>query len=391
MKQVTGILLCAGDSRRMGFHKLLYTLPNGKTPLMMSVEALVKGGVNRLIIVSNESTRPQAESFVSRAGVPVTLCEGGETRQESVYNGLSLVEDGIVVVHDAARCMAFPNLVHNCIDSARLHGSGVAAIPVRDTVLHVLQDGESVNLLPREELVHTQTPQAFDCRSYREAHELARRENRLTTDDSSLYAAAGHKVRFVRGHLNNRKLTTPDDIAWLEEHLCSTAAGLHKQTGLRVGMGEDMHLLVPNRRLILGGVDIPHELGLMGHSDADVITHALMDAMLGAAGLGDIGMQFPDTDPAYKDISSILLLEKTVERVEAAGYGVRNVDITLVAQRPRVSRYFPDMRAELSHALGIAPDCVGLKATTTEGAGPEGRGECMRASAVALLYTLGHL
>lgn len=387
MTEITGILLCAGESTRMGFHKLLYRLPNGKAPLDMSVEALVKGGVSRLVIVHNEATRAQALSYVTRVGVPVTLCTGGATRQESVYNGLKHALPGIVVIHDAARCMAFPNLVHNCIDTAQLHGSGVARIPVRDTVLHVHQGNNSVAVLPREELLLTQTPQAFEYESILHAYELAHEEKRTATDDSSLYAAAGYTVRFVRGHANNRKLTTPDDLTWLEEHLCGMVAGLHKQSDMRVGMGEDVHLLAPGRMLKLGGVEIPHDMGLQGHSDADVVLHALMDALLGAAGLGDIGVQFPDADPKYKDISSMTLLLRVMELIDSAGYGVVNVDITVVAQRPRVSPYFSAMRSLLAAALRILPECVGLKATTTEGAGPEGRGECIRANAVALLHS----
>lgn len=383
---ITGILLCAGDSVRMGFHKLLYSLPNGKTPLDMSVEALVKGGVEALIIVANAFTRAHAQSYVGRAGVPVVICEGGATRQESVYNGLLHAQPGVVVIHDAARCMAFSHLVHNCIDSARLHGSGVAAIPVRDTVLQVGKDGESVCALPREELLHTQTPQAFDYAAIKAAHDIARREGRVATDDSTLYAAIGHHLHFVRGHVNNRKLTTPDDLTWLDEHLCAAAAGLHTQEGLRVGLGEDMHLLEENRVLVLGGVQVPFEKGLLGHSDADVLTHALMDALLGAAGLGDIGVQFPPEDISYKAISSIKLLRRVVELINEAGYAVRNVDATIVAERPRLTPFFPRMRGILADALQVPLDCVGLKATTTEGAGPEGRGECMRAQAVALLY-----
>jgi len=157
---------------------------------------------------------------------------------------------------------------------------------------------------------------------------------------------------------------------------------------LRVGCGEDVHLLKEGRALVLGGVPVPFEKGLLGHSDADVLTHALMDALLGAAGLGDIGLQFPDSDEKYKDISSLSLLKLVGERLSTLGYGIRNVDITVVAQKPMLAPYFPMMRELLSKALSLDAGRIGLKATTTEGTGPEGRGECMRANAVALLYTL---
>ena len=308
MSDITGILLCAGCSSRMGFHKLLYRLPNGNTPLGMSLEALAKGGVTRMVIVTNEETHAHAEALAARCGLPVTLCSGGNTRQESVYNGLLHCKPGIAVIHDAARCLTRPKLVQACVDSAILRGSGVAAIPVRDTVLHVQNGGADIRVLPREELMRTQTPQAFAYHAILAAYQKAQSENVAATDDSMLYAAAGNTLHFVRGHVNNRKLTTPDDILWLEEHLYAATAGLSAHTGLRVGYGEDVHLLQEGRPLILGGVEIPYRLGLLGHSDADVLTHALMDALLGAAGLSDIGVQFPNTDPRYKDICSLRLL-----------------------------------------------------------------------------------
>lgn len=388
MNEVTGILLCAGDSRRMGFHKLLYRLPNGKTPLSMSLEALINGGVTKVVIVVNEATKAYVQTLPEGAGLPITICDGGATRQESVYLGLQYASPGIVVIHDAARCLTRPKLVQNCIDSALLHNSGVAAIPIRDTVLHVLDGGNAVIPLPREEMLRVQTPQAFEYASILAAYELARSQNRPATDDSTLYAAAGNAVRFVRGHPNNRKLTTPDDLAWLEEHLFAAASGLDTSMGLRVGYGEDVHLLKEGYALVLGGVNIPFEKGLLGHSDADVLTHALIDSLLGAAGLGDIGRLFPDTDARYKGISSMALLMRVVRLISSKGFAVRNVDVTVIAERPRLAQYFPEMRDLLSAALHIQPDRVSLKATTTEGAGPEGRGECMRASAVALLYTV---
>ncbi len=388
MSTVTGILLCAGESRRLGFHKLVYRLPNGKTPMSMSLEALMRGGVDNIIIVVNEATRSHAEELSSRLGVHTVLCKGGETRQESVYEGLKHVSSGIALIHDAARCMVRPGLVRACIDSARLYGSGVAAIPVRDTVLLVNEDGAKIGALPREKLLHTQTPQVFNKEIILKAYEQALKEGRSATDDSTLYAAFGQTVRFVPGSVDNRKLTTAEDIAWLEEQVCAAAAGLGCQAGLRVGCGEDVHLLTEGRKLVLGGVPVPFEKGLLGHSDADVLTHALMDALLGAAGVGDIGIQFPNTDAKYKDISSLTLLGKVGELLRSLGYGIRNVDITVVAQEPMLTPYFPKMRELLGLALRLDAGRIGLKATTTEGAGPEGRGECIRANAVALLYTL---
>jgi 2-C-methyl-D-erythritol 2,4-cyclodiphosphate synthase/2-C-methyl-D-erythritol 4-phosphate cytidylyltransferase len=356
--------------------------------MAMSLEALIKGGVDKIVIVTNEATQPHATQLAARAGVPVTLCDGGVTRQDSVYKGLKKTGKGIVVIHDAARCLARPSLVQACIDSARLYNSGVAAIPIRDTVLHVTKGGEKVAPMPRDEMLRMQTPQAFDYLQIFAAYERARKTGLPATDDSSLYAASGHAVRFVRGHANNRKLTTPDDLVWLEEHLFSSSAGLGAQSGLRVGYGEDVHRLIPGRSLILSGVKVPFDKGLLGHSDADVVTHALIDALLGAAGLGDIGQQFPDNDERYRDISSLKLLGQVTGEIAAAGYGVRNADIVITAEQPKLVQYFPEMREMLCSALHLQREYVSVKATTTEGMGPEGRGECIRATAVVLLFTL---
>jgi 2-C-methyl-D-erythritol 2,4-cyclodiphosphate synthase len=157
---------------------------------------------------------------------------------------------------------------------------------------------------------------------------------------------------------------------------------------MRIGQGYDVHRLVPERKLILGGVEVPYEFGLLGHSDADVIVHAIMDALLGAAGLWDIGHSFPDNDPAYKNISSMVLLEKVKEMLDEKGYCVVNVDGTIIAQRPKLSPYIPEMRANVARVLGLEEDCVNLKATTEEGMGFTGSGDGIAAQAVALLERL---
>lgn len=154
---------------------------------------------------------------------------------------------------------------------------------------------------------------------------------------------------------------------------------------MRIGHGYDVHKLVPERELILGGVEVPYEKGLLGHSDADVLTHAVMDALLGAAGMGDIGKAFPDTDPAYKGISSLLLLERVMEKVKAAGFEVGNVDATVLAQKPKLALFLPEMAANLAKRMEVPPDCVNVKATTEEGLGFTGSGEGMAAHAVCLL------
>ena len=198
------------------------------------------------------------------------------------------------------------------------------------------------------------------------------------TDDCSAAEAAGVAVHLTPGSEENLKITTPVDLTLAE-------AILKRRNSMRIGHGYDVHRLTEGRKLILGGVEIPFERGLDGHSDADVLVHAVMDALLGAAALRDIGVLFPDNDPAYKGISSMLLLEKVMEHLRAAGYAVGNVDVTVLAQRPKLKDYIPAMRENLAHAMGVDLGCVSVKATTEEGLGFTGSGEGIACHAVCLL------
>ena len=208
---------------------------------------------------------------------------------------------------------------------------------------------------------------------------VGRQRMRDVTDDCSIFELAGLPVRLVEGEYANRKITTREDLP----------AHAKEETAMRVGHGYDVHRLVEGRKLILGGVDIPHHLGLLGHSDADVVTHALMDALLGAAALGDIGQHFPDTDPAYRDISSLDLLGRVMALLAAQGWRVENVDLTILAQRPKLKDYLPQMRQNYSRAMGLPVTAISVKATTEEGLGFTGTEQGIAAHGVVLLEPLG--
>lgn len=214
-----------------------------------------------------------------------------------------------------------------------------------------------------------QTPQGFDTAAIKAAYEAAYAEGFYGTDDAGIAERAGLEIRIVPGSYDNIKITTREDLSM----------------ETRVGTGYDVHRLEEGRKLILGGVDIPFERGLLGHSDADVLVHAIMDALLGAAALGDIGKLFPDTDDRYKGISSIELLKNVREAIENAGYSICNIDATLIAQKPRIAPYIEDMRTNIAAALSIEKDRVSVKATTTEKLGFTGRQEGMEAQAVCIL------
>lgn len=236
----------------------------------------------------------------------------------------------------------------------------MAAIPCIDTVKQV--DGhEMVTDTPdRSTLRCVQTPQCFHLPLLRAAHEQAEREGFLGTDDASLVEHAGLPVLLTQGSRRNIKLTTEEDMIMAEAMLSP-----HGLPSLRVGQGYDVHRLVEDRDLILCGVKVPHTLGLLGHSDADVAVHALMDAMLGAAALRDIGKHFPDTDERYRGISSMLLLGHVVELLRTHGLRVTNADITIVAQKPKLLNYIPQMQQNVADALSLPLDRVNVKATTT--------------------------
>ena len=369
MSRAVAILLCAGGSARMGFDKLLAPIA-GKTAIERSMDALVSGGAAEIVFAVSPSTRAFVEAMA--CPVPRTIVEGGAIRAESVKNALAVIESAdIVAIHDAARCMASPETVRESIRSAERFGSGVVAGRVTDTVMQM--ENERVLPLERSKLIRMQTPQTFRFDRIKAAYDTG--DLTAVTDDCSLYIAAGYKPHFVftQGEAANQKLTTGADWA------------LALATYARFGTGFDTHRLVEGRKLILGGVEIPFEKGLLGHSDADVLTHAIIDALLGAAGLGDIGRLFPDTDPAYADADSVGLLREVVRRIEALSLRVAHADATVICERPKIKPYAAEMQTRLADAMHISPDSVSVKATTTEGMNDEGKGLCISASALVSL------
>lgn len=220
---------------------------------------------------------------------------------------------------------------------------------------------------PRASLWSVQTPQIFERGKLLKAYEAAQHEGYYGTDDASLVEHQGGAVRIVMGSYDNIKLTTPEDLPLAEDILAPPDGG--EGIEMRIGFGYDVHRLVEGRPLILGGEEIPYAKGLLGHSDADVLIHALMDALLGAAALGDIGKHFPDSDPAYKGADSMVLLEQVVKLLQLANFQVNNVDVTVVAQAPKLAGYIPAMRRNIAEVLGTSIDDVSVKATTTEGLG----------------------
>ena len=371
------IIAAAGMGSRMGLgYNKAYMPLDGQPVLLRTLDTLMNSGLYAgAVIVIRPDERAQVEDMLSGCNWHVILADGGDTRQASVRNGLAALpeECGYVAVHDAARPFVTRHILKETLKSAIEYGSGVACTKVTDTIKQV-DDNGIVHTLNRDSLRAVQTPQVFEKSRLIAAHEWAHENGISATDDSALVEMKEGSVHLVAtedGALNI-KLTTPADIDRIK-----------KQPTLRTGMGYDAHRLVEGRKLILCGVDVPYERGLLGHSDADVATHALIDALLGAAGLGDIGRMFPDSDMQFKDISSIKLLRAAVGRINDAGISINNCDITIVAQRPKLLPYIDKMQSTLADAMGIDKSRVNVKGKTTEGMGFEGTGEGMSAYCAA--------
>jgi 2-C-methyl-D-erythritol 4-phosphate cytidylyltransferase / 2-C-methyl-D-erythritol 2,4-cyclodiphosphate synthase len=378
---VSAIIAAGGRGLRFGGSspKQLLTL-GGRPILARSVDAFVACDVISEIVVALPADLAAAPpSYLEQRGKPVTVVSGGDQRRASVANAFARVSERaeIVVIHDAARPLVSADLIRRTVAAASETGAAIAALRAHDTVKQTNGVGAITATLPRERIYLAQTPQAFRVPVLRDALRLAGE----ATDEAMLAERAGHTVRVVDGDPRNLKITTPDDLM-MAEHLTS---GSTQAPALRIGNGYDLHRLVPGRPLILGGVRVPFEKGLEAHSDGDVICHAVTDAVLGAAGAGDIGRHFPDTDSAWENADSIELLRRASAIVGDAGYAIVNIDVVVIAQRPKLAPHVDAVRANLAGALGCEPSQISVKGKTNEGVDSMGAGESIAVHAVALL------
>lgn len=383
---VAAIIAAGGRGVRFGAGRPKQFLEiGGRSILELSVAALAASDRIQEIVVAlpEEHVDAGSKALRSTIGRPVTVVAGGARRQDSVANAFAKTskESDIVIIHDAARPFVTREVIARAIDGARQHGAAVAAMGVRDTVKQADAAGADGSRLirttiPRDSVFLAQTPQAFRrdilARALDEGKEVD------ATDEAMLVERLGVPVHVVEGDARNIKITTPEDLA-------AAKAAVFQTSMIRIGNGYDLHRLVAGRPLILAGVTIPFELGLDGHSDADIVCHAVTDAILGAAGAGDIGRMFPDTDPKWKGANSLELLRGGVARVREAGYAVSNVDVTVIAQQPKLLPYLDAMRANLAAALGVEAGAVSVKGKTNEGVESMGRSESMACHAVALI------
>lgn len=386
MSKVTAIIAAAGRSTRMGGGINKVFIPLCGSPVLLYSVALLAAcpEVRQLIVVAPPDQEDAVRALLAQRppALPCVVVPGGRERQDSVYQALAAADPAadIILVHDGARPLAERELVRRVLAAARRWGAACAAVPLKDTVKVVGDNGVITRTPDRRHLWAVQTPQAFAAPLLKEAHRRARAEGYYATDDAALVERLGRPAVVVEGSYRNLKITTPEDLTMARALLTDTAC-----PAPRAGHGYDVHRLVPGRPLVLGGVAVPYARGLAGHSDADVLLHAIMDAMLGAAALGDIGRHFPPGDPRYKDIASTILLAEVRDKLADSGLAVHNLDATVVAEEPRLAPYVPAMRRCIAQILRCPETAVNIKATTTEGLGFTGRGEGIAAHAVATL------
>ena len=386
-KRVSAVLVAAGSSTRMGFDKLSFDL-GGETVLHRSIRAFEQDPLVTEIVLVAGKNRAFVEQQAADCTKPVQIVTGGTTRAESAKNGVLAAAGELVAVHDAARPFVSQAVIIAALEAAARCGAAAPAVPVKDTIKaaargngKTVPDACLVYTTPdRSTLYAVQTPQCFDRAEYLAAlEELDAEKARLVTDDCSLFELTGRAVQLTQGDYANYKITTREDLPRPEQK---------EEHKMRIGHGYDVHRLVEGRKLILGGVEVPFEKGLLGHSDADVLAHAVMDAVLGAAALGDIGQHFPDNDPEYAGADSLKLARRVTGILKEHGFRIENIDATLLCQRPKLAPYIPAMRQNLADAFGLPVDAVSVKATTEEHLGFTGEGLGIAAHAVALIETL---
>ena len=365
------IIAAAGKGSRAGVDKM-WIRQGDKTVLERATAPFFDSlSIDELVLVVSPDRVEEATRLFAGREKPCMVVAGGETRTESVRNALKRIAEGhvdqnvIVAVHDGARPFVTRRLIEECMSVAAEKGNAVPALPCVDS-LRKKTEGGSV-AIPRGDVVRVQTPQCFELAALLKAYSFGEE----ATDDATLYEKHVGEIVLVKGEEENRKITYLSDI--------------FGDYNSRVGVGFDAHPLVDCRDLILGGVKIPFEKGLDGHSDADVLVHAIMDAMLTGAHLPDIGHIFPPSDPAYKGADSIVLLEKVTALLEERKYAVVNVSATIIAEAPKLAPYLPQMEKRVANAIKIPEESVKFAATTTEKLGIIGEGKGMASEAVALL------
>ncbi len=370
--KVTAIIASAGKGSRSGlkenkiFHKI-----DDEPVILKTVKVFDETPrIDEIIVVYSDGEKQKIEEILSTSITkPLRYVLGGASRFLSVKNALDTIDSGAVIIHDGARPYLYKDTLARCIKSVLVNGSGVVASPPTDTVIKTDNKGNIIEST-RKNTWLAKTPQAFMVSDLKRAYNLAG-DGEGFTDDAGVYCAFIGKCKLVEDEGDNKKLTYPKDFSTVT-------------TPTSVGVGYDLHRLGENRKLILGGVEIENDKGLIGHSDADVLTHAIMDALLSSANLRDIGYHFSDKDAKYKDISSMVLLEKVMQMLKAKGIKPLYVSAVIMAEKPKLMGIIPTITKNLAKALNLTENKVGITATTLEGIGIVGREEGIASQAYVL-------
>ncbi|MBR2376694.1 MAG: 2-C-methyl-D-erythritol 2,4-cyclodiphosphate synthase [Clostridia bacterium] len=376
--KVTAIIAAAGKGSRSGLNenKIFYNL-DGEPVILKTVKIFDETPrIDEIIIVYSEGEKERIEGILSPVITkPIRYVLGGKTRFLSVKNALSTIDSGAVIIHDAARPHLYKDILSKCVKSVLVDGSAVVGSTPTDTIMQTDNKDNIIESL-RVNRWLAKTPQCFMVDKLKKAYDLAG-DGEGFTDDAGVYCAFIGKCKLIKDDSENKKLTHPCDFT--------------NSTPTCVGVGYDLHRLGENRKLILGGVEIKHDKGLIGHSDADVLTHAIMDALLSSASLRDIGYHFSDKDAKYKDISSMVLLDKVMEMLKEKGVKPLFVSAVIMAEKPKLIGYIPEIQKNLAKALSLPIEKVGITATTLEGIGIVGREEGIASNAYVLCYKEGDL
>ena len=378
-RRVAVIIAAAGKGTRLGAPIPKQFLKIGGQPVIIKAMKVFDQmeEVDHIFVVAGEDYVDYCTDLIGQYGFEKmeAVVEGGVLRQDSVYNALQEMnrrKPGVeyVLIHDAARPFISQEVIRNVLRATEEKGAAVACVAMTNSVRRLGAGEDKSESVDRSEYYAVQTPQGFRKSLLIDAYEKAYDDSFFGTDDAAIVEHAGGEIAMVDGEYQNIKITTKEDLP-MEN---------------RIGTGFDVHRLTEGRKLILGGVEIPSPRGLDGHSDADVLVHAVMDALLGAAALGDIGLHFPDTDPEYEGISSLLLLTKVKEKLEEGFYNIGNIDVTVICEKPKIRPYVEPMRENLAKALDLDVSRVSIKGTTTEKLGFTGREEGIACEAVASIY-----
>jgi 2-C-methyl-D-erythritol 4-phosphate cytidylyltransferase / 2-C-methyl-D-erythritol 2,4-cyclodiphosphate synthase len=386
MKTVA-IIPAGGSGKRLGSDiAKQYLLLKSVPVLVYALNVFQKSDVinDIILVVPKDDLDSIRKQIIEKYGLTKvsTVVKGGSERQDSVRNGLEAITGpcDVVIVHDGVRPFVTEEMIARVIKAAIDSGAASIGVPAKDTIKETADGNMVKTTLPRHNLWQTQTPQAFQYDLLCKAFAAAERDNYYGTDDASLVERIGGKVCMITGSYQNIKITTPEDLIMAESLIIEKR---QEQNRCRSGLGYDSHRFALGRKLILGGVEIPHDQGLQGHSDADALTHAICDALLGMAGCGDIGRHFPDTDEAYKNISSLILLERVKQIIEAKGMIIHNIDATVITEKPKLAPYASVMATNIARTLNISETNVNIKAKTNESMGFVGRQEGIAVLATA--------